>query len=147
MKITSPALNNNEYIPAQYTCKGDDINPPLRISNVPDNAISLVIIVDDPDSPNGTWTHWLVWNIDPTTQVLEEDTIPLGATEGTTDFGETGYSGPCPPVGVHRYFFRIFALDTKINLTSEANREELEKAIDKHIVDEAELMGLFKAQR
>ena len=102
MKLTSPAFKPGEKIPARYTCDGLDQSPPLAISEVPDNAESLVLIVDDPDAPAGVWTHWTVWNIDPHAVVIEENTAPVGAVEGITSFGKSGYGGPCPPAGVQR---------------------------------------------
>lgn len=143
MKITSSAFGNNSLIPIKYTCSGDDINPPLEISAVPSATKSLALIVDDPDSPTGTWTHWLVWNIDPTTTEIDENSIPAGATEGTTSFGQTHYGGPCPGNGEHRYFFKLYALNNNLDLTSPTTQTQLEAAIKDHIIDQGQLMGRY----
>jgi hypothetical protein len=144
MKIESPAFSNNQFIPSKYTCEGDNVNPPLRFSEIPQTAKSLVLIVDDPDAPSGTWVHWTVWNISPNTQEITENSVPEGAVEGLTDFGKPGYGGPCPPSGVHRYFFKLFALDTVLQLENSAKVSELKKAMEGHIIAEAELVGLYE---
>lgn len=161
MTISSPAFTRRPtkegeelFIPRKYTCDGDDINPPLQISGVPANAKSLVLIVDDPDAPAGTWVHWIVWNIDSKTTAISENGLPkgvnledatLGPQEGTTDFGRPGWGGPCPPSGTHRYFFKIYALDEAIpDLDSKARKADLEAAMQGHILDQAELIGLYK---
>lgn len=143
MKITSSAFENNGLVPKKYTCDGENINPPLEISDVPENAQSLVLIIDDPDAPMGTWTHWTVWSIDPKTTEITENNVPAGAVEGVTDFGRPGYGGPCPPSGTHRYFFKIYALDTRLNLTSGDDKRKLENAIQGHILTQAEIVGLY----
>lgn len=144
MEIKSPAFANNENIPAKYTCDGDDINPPLQFSDVPGNAKSLVLISDDPDAPTGTWVHWTIWNIDPATTEITENSIPAGAIEGTTSFGEIGYGGPCPPSGVHRYYFKLYALDTKLELPPTSKKEDIKKAMTRHVLASAELIGLYQ---
>lgn len=136
-------FENNQTIPTQYTCDGENINPPLTISNIPQNTKSLVLIIDDPDAPSGIWNHWLVWNISPQTSQIEKDSTPKDATVGTNDFGNTNYDGPCPPSGAHRYFFKIFALDTILNLPSSAKRNELDNAIKNHILDKGEVIGIY----
>ncbi len=143
IKITSPVFNEGQTILAKYTCKGEDINPPLMIENVSPDAKSLVLIVDDPDAPMGTFTHWLVWNIPPSIKKIEENSVPEGAILGTNDFGKTAYGGPCPPYGVHRYFFKIYALNTILSLKAGADCSQLEKAMEGHIVDQGSLMGKF----
>ncbi len=143
MKITSPAFNNNGTIPIVYTCDGSNVNPPLTISNVPSETKSLVLICSDPDAPSGDWIHWLVWNIKPATAEIEENSLPEDAVEGTTSFSEVGYRGPCPPSGTHRYFFKIYALDTELNLSLETKTAEVIKKITGHILDQAELIGLY----
>jgi len=143
MKLTSPAFKNNEKIPAQYTCDGENINPPLEISAVKEFAQSLVLINDDPDAPNGDWVHWLVWNINPKTKEITENSVPLGTVEGTTSFGRPGYGGPCPPSGTHRYFFKLYALDINLNLDQNTDKKQLEIAIKNHIIDQTELIGLY----
>lgn len=144
MTITSPVFNHNGFIPKKYTCDGEDINPPLEISGVPVNAKSLVLVVDDPDAPGKTWVHWTLWNINPQTTRIDENSVPAGAVGGVTDFGKPGYGGPCPPSGTHRYFFKIYALDTILNLPASTRKSDLERAMQKHILDQAELIGLYK---
>ena len=144
MRIKSSAFKHTETIPSKYTCDGDDINPPLKIEEVPEEAKSLVLIVDDPDAPVGIWTHWTVWNINPKIEKIEEDSVPEGAVEGMTNFGSTGYGGPCPPGGEHRYFFKLYALDSKLELDPLTEADELEEAMDKHIIEKAELVGLYE---
>lgn len=144
MRLTSSAFENNQTIPAKYACGDDDINPPLAIADVPAEAKSLVLIVDDPDAPAGTWVHWVVWNIRPDSKKIEENSVPAEAEQGVTSFGKAGWGGPCPPDREHRYFFRLYALDTKLNLPPRANREQAEKAMKTHIVDKTELMGRYK---
>ena len=144
MIISTPAFKNGENIPSKYTCDGENINPPLEISGVPTGTKSLVLIMDDPDSPSGTWLHWSVWNISPQTTEIPENSVPAGAKEGLTSFGEIGYGGPCPHSGKHRYFFRLYALDSKLDLPQGASRTELEQAMAGHILAEAELMGLYE---
>lgn len=143
MKIESPAFKNNEMIPSKYTCDGEDINPSLRISGIPEEAASLVLVVDDPDAPGKTWVHWTVWNIDPKTSEISENSVPAGAVQGVTDFGVPGYGGPCPPSGTHRYFFKLYALDIVLNLNSSSKVGDIEKAMNGHILDNAELIGLY----
>ncbi len=143
MKIESPSFKNNEMIPSKYTCDGANVNPPLLISGTPEDAKSLVLIVDDPDAPSKTWVHWVVWNIDPNTKEIPENTIPKGAVEGMTDFGKQGYGGPCPPSGIHHYHFKIYALDITISLDSSASVVDIKEAMQGHILDSAELIGLY----
>lgn len=143
MKLTSSAFENNQSIPEKYSCDGENINPPLVISEVPENTKSLSLIVDDPDAPAGIWVHWIVINIDPKTTLISENTVPVNSIEGTTSFGKPGYGGPCPPSGTHRYFFKLYALDTKLTLDQNAKKEDVEKAMQGHIVGQAELIGLY----
>lgn len=144
MKITSSVFEQNQAIPSKYTCDADDVSPPLSISEVPEEAKSLALIVDDPDAPAKTWVHWVVWGINPQTKDIAEGTVP--GTEGTTDFGRTGWGGPCPPSGTHRYFFKLYALDTELDLDTSATKADLEKAMEGHILDQAELIGLYQRQ-
>jgi Raf kinase inhibitor-like YbhB/YbcL family protein len=144
MKIESPAFENNQPIPSKYTCDGEDINPPLKISDVPENSKSLVLIVDDPDAPFGTFTHWIVWNIDPKTSFVEENSVPDGAIVGVNDFGKNFYGGPCPPSGTHHYHFKLYALDTTLNLDKNSKKKDLEKAMENHILEKAEIIGIYK---
>ena len=142
MKLVSSAFEHNQKIPAKYTCMGEGVNPPLKFVDVPENAKSLVLIVDDPDAPMGTWVHWVVFNIDPKIKEFSENSKPDGV-EAVTSFGRTGYGGPCPPSGTHRYFFKLYALDTTLNLLENADKKRVEDAMHVHIIDQAELVGLF----
>ncbi|MGC8981709.1 MAG: YbhB/YbcL family Raf kinase inhibitor-like protein [Minisyncoccia bacterium] len=144
MKIESPAFENNKEIPSKYTCDGEDINPPLKFSDIPEDAKSLVLIVDDPDAPFGIFTHWIVWNIDPKTTFIEENSVPEGAIVGRNDFGRNSYGGPCPPSGTHHYYFKIYALDTTLNLDKNSSKKDLEKAMKNHILEKGELVGIYK---
>jgi Raf kinase inhibitor-like YbhB/YbcL family protein len=144
VKITSPAFKQKEYLPSKYTCDGMDVNPPLTIENIPPGAKSLALIVDDPDAPRVTWVHWVVWNVDPGTREIKERSIPSGATQGMNDFGNRDYGGPCPPSGTHRYFFKLYALDTALTLGPDTTKAALEVAMKGHILAESELIGLYK---
>ncbi len=144
MILKSPAFSNNQNIPAKYTCDGDDINPPLEVQEVPAETQSLALIVDDPDAPAGTWVHWLVWNIDPGTKEIAENSVPEASIQGVTSNDQPGWGGPCPPSGTHRYFFKIYALDAKLDLGSKSGKEALIKEMEKHILGQAELMGLYR---
>lgn len=143
LKIESPDFSANELIPSKYTCEGQNINPALKVTGVPENAKSLALIMDDPDAPAGTWVHWTIWNIDPTITEIAENSFPEGAVEGITSFRKPGYGGPCPPSGTHRYFFKIFALDILLGLDARAIAGDIEKAMQGHILDSAELVGLY----
>jgi Raf kinase inhibitor-like YbhB/YbcL family protein len=144
MKISSPAFKDGAAIPKTYTADGKDVNPPLHIEGVPAGTKSLVLIVDDPDAPRGTWNHWLVWNIDPKTTEITEHSVPAGAVKGTTDFGSAKYGGPSPPSGTHRYFFKLYALDTTLKLSSSSKRAALDQELVKHKpVAEASVMGKY----
>jgi len=143
MKIESPSFRSNEMIPPNYTCDGANVNPPLMISGAPEDAKSLVLIVDDPDAPSKTWVHWTIWNIDPDTKEILENGIPQGAVEGMTDFGIPGYGGPCPPSGIHHYFFKLYALDITLDLSSSASAVNIQEAMQGHILDSAELIGIY----
>jgi Raf kinase inhibitor-like YbhB/YbcL family protein len=144
LTVSSPAFENNKLIPAKYTCDGDNVNPPLTIEGVPDGTKSLVLIVDDPDAPMGTWDHWIVWNIPPTNKI-EKNTVP--GTEGINDSRKHSYSGPCPPSGTHRYFFKVYALDTKLDLSPNSRKKDAEKAMQDHILAKGELVGLYRRSR
>jgi len=144
MKLTSPAFGNNQFIPSKYTCDGQDINPPLQISGVPEEAKSLVLIVDDPDAPGGTWDHWIVWNINPSISEIKENEVPEGAIEGLNDFEKHSYGGPCPPSGVHHYHFRLYALSKKLDLDPSSRKEDVKKAMEGFILDQTELVGLYQ---
>ena len=143
MKITSSAFQEGGDIPSKFSREGGNVNPPLRIEGTPENAKSLVLIVDDPDAPVGLFTHWLVWNIDPKTTEIPEKSLPKGAVQGTNDYPNLGYGGPQPPSGTHRYYFKIFALDQTLDLRSGAKRLELDKAMSGHIIAQGQLMGRY----
>jgi Raf kinase inhibitor-like YbhB/YbcL family protein len=138
IKVFSNAFESNGTIPKKYTCSGENINPSLEFEGIPEEADSLVLILDDPDAPMKTFTHWIVWNIEPVAKI-EEDSIP--GVEGMNDFRKIGYGGPCPPSGTHRYFFRVYALDKLLDLKAGASRKELESEMIGHIIAEGELMG------
>jgi len=141
MEITSPAFKHNEYIPAKYTCEGNDINPELAIAGIPEGSKSLALIMDDPDAPIGVWVHWVVFDI-PIVSRIAENSVP--GKLGITNSGSKDYHGPCPPSGTHHYFFKIYALDTQLNLKEGISKGQLEKAMQGHIMDKAELIGLYK---
>jgi len=143
ISITSPSFQAGGDIPAKFTCNGTNVSPELQISSVPNEAKSLVLIVDDPDAPRGLFTHWIVWNIDPKTTRVAENGAPAVGVQGTNDFDKRNYGGPCPPSGTHRYFFKIFALDTKLELKPSARRAELDAAMRGHVLAQGELMGRY----
>jgi Raf kinase inhibitor-like YbhB/YbcL family protein len=143
LKVTSRVFAQGGNIPKRYTCDGANVSPPLRIENVPKTARSLVLIVDDPDAPGRTWTHWLLWNIDPKVSEIWEDSPPQNAVQGMSDFGNEKYGGPCPPSGAHRYYFKAYALDTTLYLPSSTKKAALQKAMAGHIVAEGSLMGTY----
>ena len=141
MKLTSPAFENNKSIPSKFTCQGEDINPALVIEDIPAGTKSLALIVDDPDAPMGTWVHWVVYDIAPISRI-DENSIP--GKQGINDFRKKDYGGPCPPSGTHRYFFKIYALGKELGLGEGINKKGLEGAMQGHILDQAELIGLYK---
>jgi Raf kinase inhibitor-like YbhB/YbcL family protein len=146
MKITSSAFQQEGNIPAKFTCDGGDASPGLHFEGVPPEAKSLVLIVDDPDAPSGLFTHWLIWNIDPKTIEIGENSPPA-AVQGKNDFGKSGYGGPCPPSGTHRYFFKVYALDQMLSLKAGGKRADLDRAMKGHVVRQAELMGRYSKQK
>ena len=146
MKITSSAFQEGGNIPSRFTCDGSDTSPPLQITGVPSEAKSLVLIVDDPDAPGGLFTHWLVWNIAPQTNSIAEGSAPKGV-QGTNDFGKSGYRGPCPPPGTHRYSFKIFALDRQLALRSGAKRGQVDAAMKGHVIAQGELVGRYSRKK
>ncbi len=145
LRITSPAFRHETMIPAVYTCQGRDVNPPLEISGIPQGTRSLVLIMDDPDAPGGTWVHWVVYDIPPVASIAE-DSVP--GKEAGNSFGRVAYGGPCPPSGTHRYFFKLYALDVpRIEVPAEGLRLrklDVERAMRGHILDRAELIGLYR---
>lgn len=148
--VSSPAFSSGATIPKPYSCQGDDISPALEWSGHPPQTGGFALIVDDPDAPSGTWVHWVIWNIPASTHQLPEnlaksDRLDDGATQGRNDFGKTGYNGPCPPPGKpHRYFFRLYALDGKLALPPGASRQQLDAAMQGHILAQAEYLGTFR---
>ncbi len=144
MEIESPVFKNNKLIPSKYTCDGENVNPPLLIGDVPVNAKSLVLIVDDPDASRGVFVHWTVWNIDPGIKEIKENSCPQNAVEGRTDFGRPGYGGPCPPSGTHRYFFKLFALNTTLDIDTSTEASDLEREIEDNILAKTQLVGLYR---
>ncbi|OGY52475.1 MAG: hypothetical protein A3J65_01880 [Candidatus Buchananbacteria bacterium RIFCSPHIGHO2_02_FULL_45_11b] len=143
MKLVSSVFKNNGLIPPKYTCDGDDISPPLEISEVPAQAKSLALICDDPDAPAGNWIHWVIWNIDPETTEIMENSAPAKGIEGITSFGKAGWGGPCPPGGTHRYIFYLYALDTVLDLPKKTDAAGLKTAMAGQILAQLELTGLY----
>ena len=148
LSITSTAFKQGERIPSKYTCDGSDVSPGLEWSDVPDSTRSFTIIADDPDAPVGTWIHWVLYNVPGETRTLPEAVppdanLPDGSRQGKNSWGRPGYGGPCPPGGTHRYFFKLYALDTVLELQSGVSEDDLLKAMKGHILAEAELMGLY----
>jgi Raf kinase inhibitor-like YbhB/YbcL family protein len=149
MTLSSPAFIEEGLIPPTYTCDGEDISPPLTIGNIPDRTQSIALIADDPDAPMGTWVHWVMYNLpadiaDLPENIPGEETIAGGGRHGITDFGRFGYGGPCPPSGTHRYYFKVYALDTVLDLTGRVTSQDVDQAMAGHILAEAGLMGKYK---
>ncbi len=147
--LTSPAFENGAMIPAEYTCDGKNISPPLRWGDVPEKTMSIALIVHDPDAPGGDWLHWTVYDLPPTIHSLPEGmprskALIFGEKQGMTDFKTLGYGGPCPPSATHRYYFRIYALDKFLYLEGGASRSDLTAAMQGHILAEGELMGRYQ---
>jgi Raf kinase inhibitor-like YbhB/YbcL family protein len=143
--VRSTAFEEGGAIPPQYTCDGLDVSPPLQWSSIPEGTRSLALIVDDPDAPSGTFVHWAIYNLPPDTRRLPEDvpnreTLPSGAVQGVNGAGTVGYSGPCPPSGTHRYFFKVYALDTELD----PGAEDLLRAMEGHVLAEGRLMGTYR---
>lgn len=143
MKITSSAFQEGGAIPEKFSKNGQNVSPELRIEGLPADAKTLAVIVDDPDAPVGLFTHWLVWNIDPKTTHITEGNAPSGAIQGKNDFGETGYGGPQPPSGTHRYFFKVFALNGTLDLKPGAKRKDVDAAMKGHVIAQGQLMGKY----
>jgi len=151
IKITSSAFEDGGLIPAKYTCDGADVSPPLQWDAVPEGTRSIALICDDPDAPMGTWVHWVLFNLPSDAKELAEnipteETLPNGAKQGVNDFGRVGYGGPCPPGGTHRYFFKIYALDTEVGLQAGADKRRLLKTMEGHILGQGQLIGKYKRQ-
>jgi len=141
MRITSAAFEHNAFIPVKFTCQGKGVNPPLSIEGAPKETKSLALIVDDPDAPGGDFVHWVVYDA-PVTSRVEENSV--FGKQGVNSLGKSGYVSPCPPTGVHRYFFKIYALDTLLNLKAGISKSDLESAMAGHILDQAQLVGLYQ---
>jgi Raf kinase inhibitor-like YbhB/YbcL family protein len=142
LNVSSPSFKQNGMIPSVYTCEGKNINPSITIKNIPAKTMSLALIVDDPDAPKGTFDHWVIWNIDPSATTINENSAP--GTEGKNGSGKNGYMGPCPPSGTHHYYFKVYALNAKLNLAGGASKKQLEAAMKGHMLAKAELIGLYK---
>jgi Raf kinase inhibitor-like YbhB/YbcL family protein len=152
LKLTSNAFKEGEAIPRGYTCEGANVSPSLEWTGVPKNAKTIAIIADDPDAPAGTWVHWVLYNLPADGLGLIEntpqtETLKGGGVQGKNDFGKIGYGGPCPPSGTHHYFFKFYALDSELPLTPGATKAEVEKAMEGHIVGQAQLMGTYRRER
>lgn len=143
MKLTSSAFEHNQKIPVLYTCDGGNIHPPLAVAGVPEGAKSLTLIVDDPDAPGGTFTHWVIWNIHPDTAMIADAAVPNESQEGTNSAGQTGFFPPCPPSGQHRYFFTLYALDAKLGLDGKATKADVENAMRGHVIAQSLLVGVY----
>jgi Raf kinase inhibitor-like YbhB/YbcL family protein len=148
LQLISQAFGNGEAIPGQYTCKGQNINPPLSIMNVPLGAKSLALVMHDPDALGSDFVHWLVWDIKAEAQAFAANSVPVGAVQGVSGFGNNKYGGPCPPAGsgTHRYIFELYALDTVLSLGPDTNREKLEQTMKGHIIEQCSLAGLVADQ-
>ena len=153
LTLSSPAFAAGATIPAQYTCEGDDMSPPLAWSGVPDGASSLALVIDDPDAPDPaapqhTWTHWMLYNIPVGVTGLPQgargESLPQGAREGLNDWKKRGYGGPCPPIGRHRYVHKLYALDTLLPDLGDASRAQLDEAMRGHVIEQAALIGLYQ---
>lgn len=146
MELRSSAFENGGDIPSTYTCDEADVSPPLDISDVPEGTAALALVMDDPDAPMGTFDHWIIWNIPADTTQIAEGTEPEGV-QGRTGFGRLGYGGPCPPSGTHRYMFKLYALDDKLDLAEGARKAQLEAAMQGHVLAEALLEGRYRRNR
>ena len=149
IKITSSVFDEGGMIPSKYTCQGEDVSPPLAWTSVPGGTKTLALICDDPDAPMGTWVHWVLFNLPANITDLPESVPPKkilenGAKQGTNDFRKIGYGGPCPPGGTHRYFFKLYALDTELNLEPGITKAQLLKAMEGHILAQGQLMGKYR---
>src|SRR6266540_2266969 len=139
LRISSTAFADQQSIPAKYTCDGEDINPPLLIEDVPAGTKSLALIIEDPDAPSGMFIHWTVWNINPRIREIMENSVPKEAIAGKNSWHRNSYGGPCPPSGTHRYMFKLFALDTVLDMAGGADKDQMEDAMEGHILAKAQL--------
>jgi Raf kinase inhibitor-like YbhB/YbcL family protein len=152
LSVTSQAFKNMQPLPGRYGCDGDDISPPLSWSGIPAEAASIALICDDPDAPRAAWVHWVAYDLPPTCKGLPEGvekskTLSTGGSQGKNDFQKIGYDGPCPPGGTHRYFFKVYALDTPLKLPPGKTRHEVEKAMKGHILAQGEIVGTYTGKR
>jgi Raf kinase inhibitor-like YbhB/YbcL family protein len=156
LTLTSTAFRDGGEIPSRFTCQGDDISPPLAWRDIPTNTRSLALIVDDPDAPDPraprmTWVHWVLFNLPPDTSALPQgipaEQLPARTKQGLNDWKHTGYGGPCPPVGRHRYFFKLYALDTVLELSGKTTKKALEAAMQGHVIEQAQLIGTYQKSR
>ncbi|HEY9586095.1 MAG TPA: YbhB/YbcL family Raf kinase inhibitor-like protein [Candidatus Paceibacterota bacterium] len=147
MKITTGAFEDGGNIPSRFTCDGENANPELSFEDVPAAAKSLALVMDDPDAPMGTFVHWILWNIPPDTKKILEKSSPAGAMPGANSMKRAGYIGPCPPSGTHHYHFKLYALDAVLDLPDSSGKSALESAMNGHIIEQTELIGLYSRQR
>ena len=148
LTLRSSAFEAGKEIPSKHTCEGTDVAPQLSWSGAPEGTKSFALVMDDPDAPRGTWVHWVAVDLPPSaTSLPEGGALPSGARSGTNSWGRTGYGGPCPPSGHHRYFFKLYALDTTLNQLAKATKEQLESAMKGHVLAHAELMGTYQKKR
>jgi Raf kinase inhibitor-like YbhB/YbcL family protein len=154
MRLTSAAFRHEEPIPKKYTCDGEDVSPPLAWSDLPAGTRTLALVADDPDAPDPaapkrTWVHWVLYNIPADTEGLREGatTLPPGTRQGTNDWNRVGYGGPCPPIGRHRYFFKLYALDSELDNLGTPTKAQLEQAMKGHVLAQTELLGTYQKHR
>ncbi len=148
IKIKSKVFDEGEPIPVKYTCSGIDVSPPLEWESLPEDTVSIAIICEDPDAPGGTWSHWVIFNLPAVARNLPEhvmgrEILDNGAVQGLNDFGKVGYGGPCPPNGTHHYYYKIFALNTKLDLPPRTTRKTFLESINEHVIDQGQIMGTF----
>ena len=144
LRVRSVAFSHGGHIPPKYTCEGENVNPPLEVSDLPENTKTLALIVEDPDAPRGVYDHWLVWNIPPNGAIGENSRPGIS---GRNSFGNTGYGGPCPPSGSHRYFFKVYALDTDLDIGAGSDKSKLQDAMKDHVLATGELMGHYQKRK
>ncbi len=142
--VESPEISQNGHIPLQYTCDGENINPPIAVSNIPEATKTLALVMEDPDAPGGTFTHWLLWNISPEDKITEKTSLGVS---GINSFGKTGYGGPCPPSGTHRYYFKVYALDKELTIVAGEDKNSLLEAMEGHILATGELMSRYSRKK
>jgi len=145
LTLSSPEFEHRKKIPSKFTCQGEDINPELNIAGVPEGTKSFVLIMDDPDAPFGVWDHWIVWNINPSTEKISEDSVPRGALQGINNWGRNDYGGPCPPAK-HNYEFKLYAIDTTLELNEGATKGEVMSSIQNHIIENTKLIGTYQKE-